>query len=149
MNELWLCLLSYIGITKPPLVKSLRRGEAYMHQLTGSSLDQIMACHLYGTKPLQEPVLCCCQLDPNEQTSVKSKTIHKHFLSFWKLHLKMSFAICGTYYSGFKNVVHWTVFFIMITLWSGVGTEVIGGCLIEDKNEVTVIKMLLVMLAWT
>ena len=37
----------------------------------------------------------------------------------------------------------------MITLWSGVGTDEIGGGLNEDKNEVTVIKMFLIMLAWT
>ena len=35
------------------------------------SLVQIMACHLAGAKPLSEPMLEYCQLDPWEQTSVK------------------------------------------------------------------------------
>ena len=35
------------------------------------ALVQIMACHIFSTKPLSKPVLRCCQLDPEEQTSVK------------------------------------------------------------------------------
>ena len=31
---------------------------AYMRQWIGSALVQIMACYLFGTKPLSEPVLC-------------------------------------------------------------------------------------------
>ena len=37
---------------------------AYMHQLIGSSLVQIMVCRLFGTKPLSKPMLGYCQLDP-------------------------------------------------------------------------------------
>ena len=37
---------------------------AYMHQWTGSALVQIMACPLFGTKPLSKPMLGYCQLDP-------------------------------------------------------------------------------------
>ena len=37
---------------------------AYIHQLTGPALIQIMACHLFGTKPLPELILAYCQLDP-------------------------------------------------------------------------------------
>ena len=40
-------------------------------QWTGSALVQIMACRLIRTKPLPEPILTYCQLDPQEQTSVK------------------------------------------------------------------------------
>ena len=36
----------------------------------GSALVQIIACRLFGAKPLSEPVLVHCQLDPWEQTSV-------------------------------------------------------------------------------
>ena len=35
-------------------------------------LVQIMACRLAGSKPLSEPMMEYCQLDPKEQTSVKS-----------------------------------------------------------------------------
>ena len=36
-----------------------------------SALVQIMACRLLGVKPLSEPMLGYCQLDPKEQTSLK------------------------------------------------------------------------------
>ena len=35
---------------------------------TGSSLVPVMACCLFGTKPLPEPMLVYCPLDPKEQT---------------------------------------------------------------------------------
>ena len=37
---------------------------AYMRQWTGSGLVQIMACHLFGAKPLSKLMLVYCQLDP-------------------------------------------------------------------------------------
>ena len=30
-----------------------------------------MVCRLFGAKPLPEPILTSCQLDPKEQTAVK------------------------------------------------------------------------------
>ena len=36
-----------------------------------------MACRLLGAKPLTEPVLTYCQLDPQEQTSVKFESHYK------------------------------------------------------------------------
>ena len=44
---------------------------AYMRQWIGSALVQIMACRLFGAKPLSKPTLGYCQLNPKEQTSVK------------------------------------------------------------------------------
>ena len=41
---------------------------AYMRHWTGSAFVQVMACRLFGTKPLPEPML-----DPWEQISVKLK----------------------------------------------------------------------------
>ena len=35
------------------------------------SLVQIMACHLFSVKPLSEPILDYCELDPREHISVK------------------------------------------------------------------------------
>ena len=55
---------SYCANSSPPSV-------AYMRQLIGSALVQIMACRLFGAKPLSKPMLEDCQLDPWEQTSVK------------------------------------------------------------------------------
>ena len=53
-------------------------GDAYMRQWTWSSLVQIMACRLFGAKPLSEPKLTYCQLDPLEQTSIIFESKHKN-----------------------------------------------------------------------
>ena len=55
----------------------------YMRQWIGSPLVQIMACRLFGAKPLSEPMLGYCQLDPWEQTSVEFRSKYKIFHS-WK-----------------------------------------------------------------
>ena len=39
-----------------------------------------MACRLHGTKPLLEPMLGYCRLDPQEQTSVKFELKYKIFI---------------------------------------------------------------------
>ena len=52
-------------------INSLRPSDAYMHPQPRTSLAQIMACRLFGAKPLSEPMLEYYQLDPWEQTSVK------------------------------------------------------------------------------
>ena len=35
------------------------------------ALVQVMACHLFAVKPISEPMLFNCQLDPQEQAPVK------------------------------------------------------------------------------
>ena len=70
----------------PPLwrhindVHSSPPSAAYMPQRIRSTLFHIMVCRLFGAKPLSEPMLGYCQVDPQEQTSVKfiSKFIHFH-----------------------------------------------------------------------
>ena len=46
----------------------------YMCQWIGSALVQIIACHIFGAKPLSQPMLGFCQLgtirNPSEQTKV-------------------------------------------------------------------------------
>ena len=54
-------------------------------------LLQIMACRLFGAKPLSEPMLSYCQLDPKEYISVKFYLKFKTFHSR-KRHLRMSSA---------------------------------------------------------
>ena len=49
----------------------------------------MIACRLFGTKPLSEPILACCQLDPKEHVSMKLYLKYQKF-SFIKMHLKMS-----------------------------------------------------------
>ena len=47
--------------------RSNRLGSAaYMRQWSGSALVQVMACRLFGTKPLPKPMLTYYQLDPKE-----------------------------------------------------------------------------------
>ena len=60
-----------------------------------SSLFQIMACSLFSTKPLPEPVVTYCQLDPQEHISMKYNLKFKHFHS-WKY-------VC----SGLSVLTHW------------------------------------------
>ena len=67
---IWFCLLFY---SSPP-------SAAYIRQWTGLVLVQIMACRLDGAKPLFEPLLTYCQLDPKEHLSItlysKLKYLH-------------------------------------------------------------------------
>ena len=65
------------------MVTSSCPSDAYMCQWIGSVLVQIMACQLFGAKPLSKPMLSYCQLDPKEQTSVKFQSKYKNFHS-WK-----------------------------------------------------------------
>ena len=48
-----------------------------------------MACRLFGDKPLSDPMIVYCQLDPYEQISVKIEWKIMTF-SFKKMDLKMS-----------------------------------------------------------
>ena len=63
---------------------------AYWRQWTGSSLIRVMACCLVGATPLPELMLTHCQLDPKEQTELKSKSkyIFPLIKCIWKCHLR-------------------------------------------------------------
>ena len=56
---------AYQGLNSSP------RSAAYMRQVIGSALVQVMACRLFDAKPLSKQMLGYCQFDPWEQTSVK------------------------------------------------------------------------------
>ena len=81
----------YLDLTYPPPPLPPPPSAAHMSQWIGSALVQIMACRLFGVKPLSKPMLGYCQLDCQEQTSVK---LNLEFLwfSFKKIHLKLSSA---------------------------------------------------------
>ena len=49
---------------------------------TGSSLVEVMAWHLFGAKPLPEPMMTYCQLDPNQETCC---LVPSHYLNQWWL----------------------------------------------------------------
>ena len=48
-------------------------------QWTGSSLVQVMAWHLFGAKPLPDPMLTYHQLHPQEHASMKLESKYKSF----------------------------------------------------------------------
>ena len=52
-------LQRHICVTRPQWVNSSPPSAAYMRQWIGSALVQIMACRLFGAKPLPEPILTC------------------------------------------------------------------------------------------
>ena len=69
------------------LLNSSPPSAAYRCQWIMSALIQIMACRLFGAKPLPKPTLGYCQLEPYEQTSVTCLSKYKNFNSrkcFWK-----------------------------------------------------------------
>ena len=61
MTQSWLHINPVLNPSPP--------SAAYKRQWIGSALVQIMACRLFGAKPLYKPMLICCRLDPYEQTS--------------------------------------------------------------------------------
>ena len=52
-----------------------------MRQRVGSALVQIMACRLFGAKPLLKPLMVCCQLNSLEQVSMKLESYFYHYTS--------------------------------------------------------------------
>ena len=62
-------------------INSSPPSATYMRQWTGSSLVQVIACRLFGTKPLPEPMRNDCQLDSWEQISVKFESDFYRFHS--------------------------------------------------------------------
>ena len=90
-----------------------------MCQWIRSALVQIMACRLIGTKPLPEPMLTFCLLDPQEQTSVKFKSKFKHFIQ--KMRLKTS-SVNGSHLVQERWVKEYEtarscVYFVLATWW--------------------------------
>ena len=67
-------------------INSSPPGAAYIRWWIRSALVQIMACRLFGAKPLSEPMLGYCQLDPKVFSEILIKIQN---FSFTKMHLKM------------------------------------------------------------
>ena len=57
------------------MLNSSPQSVVYMRHRIGSAIVRVMACRLFGTKPLPEPMLNYCQLDPYQQTLVKIEWI--------------------------------------------------------------------------
>ena len=63
-----------------------------MRLWTEPSLVQVIAYRLFRAKPLPEPMLIYCQIEPYEQSSVKFYLIEAKTFSLTKLNFKMSYA---------------------------------------------------------
>ena len=55
---------------------SLRSGDTYIRQRSGSSLVQVIAWRLFGAKLLPEPMMTY-RFDPQEQISLKLESVYK------------------------------------------------------------------------
>ena len=55
---------TYIEMKSSLWFNSSPPSAAYMRQWVGSALIQIMACRLFGARPLSKQMLGYCQLDP-------------------------------------------------------------------------------------
>ena len=73
------CVIIFVQVSS--CVNSSPPSVEYMHHSTGSALVQVMACHLFGTKPLPEQMLTNCQLDSWEQMPVRFELEFYHFHS--------------------------------------------------------------------
>ena len=92
-ENMWPYYRKLIRIT----INSSPPSAAYTLRWIGSALVQVMAWHRIGAKPLPEPMLTYCQLDPYQQTSVKFESEYKTFHSricIWKYRLRNGSHFC-------------------------------------------------------
>ena len=87
-----------------------RPSNAYMRRWIGSSFGQIMACVLFGAKPLSQPMLDYCWLELSEQIAVKFELKLLSFHSKWctwkcRLQSGAHFVTASMCSSGAKNSV--------------------------------------------
>ena len=92
------------------MLNSSPPSATYMRQWTGSSLIQVMACRLFGAKPLPEPMLAYCQLDSWEHISVEFESEFCYFHSrkcIWKCRLPNWRPFCpgGTSVHGWLKIM--------------------------------------------
>ena len=82
LNRFWFKGCCFYQVIVPyGIINSSSPSAAYMRQWIWSELVQIMACHLFSTKPLPEPMLAYCQLNSWKQISVKFESEFCHFHS--------------------------------------------------------------------
>ena len=105
------------GHTHPcfALINSSPPSAACMHQRTRLELVKVMACRLFGAKPLPEPMLDYCQPDSYEQISVNFKSELYHFHSkncIWNCRLPKWRPFCpgGRWWT--SSQIFWTHVFI-------------------------------------
>ena len=116
---------------------------AYMRLWIGSALVQIMACRLFGAKPLSKPIPGYCQLDLYEQTSVKfyknSKvSIHKNTFEYivCKIAAILSQGRWANYHNEYKQYKqNKACFYVSWTLFPNTNPLSDEACFITILNE--------------
>ena len=80
LESLWLLITPNFSSDEYFLTSVTHLPDAYIRQWTGSSLVQVMACRLFGAKPLPETLLAYSQLDPPGHISMKLELEFYHFI---------------------------------------------------------------------
>ena len=94
---------------RPQCVNSSPPSAAYMRQWIRTALVQIMACRLFGAKPLSKPMLVYCHVNWMLRNKCQwNFLIQIQKFSFIKMHLKVSSAKWWPFCSGL-SVLIWLV----------------------------------------
>ena len=80
---------------------ALRYSDTIWCQITRSSMCQVVTCRLFVTRPLPEPMMPYCPLDPYEAISVK---FDSKYIYFNKVHSEMFSAKCRSFCSGLNTL---------------------------------------------
>ena len=102
-------------------VNSSPTSAACMRHWIVLALDQMMACRLFGTKLLPEPMLAYCQLDSWEQMSVKFEYEFYHFHSrkyIWNCSQPKWRPLCPRGRSVNGGVILVCCYRVLLRLWS-------------------------------
>ena len=95
-----LCTIQQYQIFSGVLYNSLKSSNANMRHQTRPPLVQIMVCRLFGPRPLSEPMLKYCHIDPKGYISMT------FFLNWQKIYLKMSSVKWRSYCLGFNTIIY-------------------------------------------
>ena len=106
----------YLSINSARYLNALSQCDTYMRQYPRSLLVRIMACRLFGAKPLSAQITVYCQLkllidiwgqyESNKQVSLKknnSKASHKRVASFFPASLNLAVNALAVEVSLFKD----------------------------------------------
>ena len=88
-----LLVTQYTCLTWSYCINSLRPDDIFLYQWMRPPLVKKIPCCLIRAEPVPKPMLTYCPLYPLEQTSLISES--KHNLFSMRMHLKMSYVICG------------------------------------------------------
>ena len=121
LNQFWV-IAHYTPRNKSPRkwelnqdISSSSPSAAYMRQIIGWALFHIMACRLFGAKPLPKPMLTYCQFDPYVQTSVKLEPKYEVFHS-WKCIRKDRLWNGGHFVQGEMSVTYQCLSWLLLEL---------------------------------